>query len=83
MAGVIKVSTGGKLFFARVQRNGAVQRAFKSVIGTPVGACVKGKIPKGSHPGKKAVLAAIKDCAPPKQKGMLAGAIAQARAGTL
>ena len=83
MAGTIKVSSNGKLFFARVQRNGAVQRAFRQVIGTPVGACVKGRIPKGSHPGKKAVMDAIRDCAPPKQKGMLQGAIAQARSGTL
>ena len=79
MAGRISVSTGGKLYFKRVQRNGAVQRAFAKVIGIPVGNCLKGKIPRGSHPGRAAVMQAIKDCAPPKQKGMLQGAIATER----
>ena len=79
MAGRISVSSGGKLFFKRVQRHGAVQRAFAAVIGIPVGRCVASKIPRGSHPGKAAVLQAIRDCAPPKQKGMLQGAIAQER----
>jgi hypothetical protein len=66
MSGKFKVSTGGKLFFSRVVRNGRVQRAFRNQIGIPVGRCVAGKIPRGSHPGKAAVLQAIRDCAPAK-----------------
>ena len=66
MAGKIKVSTAGKLFFSRVVKNGRVQRAFRTQIGIPVGQCVKGRIPLGSHPGKAAVLAAIRACAPAK-----------------
>ena len=66
MAGKIKVSTAGKLFFSRVVKKGRVQRAFREQIGIPVGRCVAGKIPLGSHPGKAAVLAAIRSCAPAK-----------------
>ena len=71
MAGTIKVSSNGKLYFSRVTKNGRVQRAFREVYGIPVGNCVKQRIPRGSHPGKKAVMDAIRDCAPPKQKGAL------------
>lgn len=66
MAGKIKVSTAGKLYFSRVVKNGRVQRAFRTQIGIPVGNCVAGRIPRGSHPGRAAVRAAIKDCAPAK-----------------
>ena len=66
MAGRIKVSTGGKLYFSRVITRGRVQMAFKRQIGDPVGACVAKAIPRGSHPGRAAVLAAIKGCAPRK-----------------
>lgn len=66
MAGKIKVSRTGKLFFSHVVKNGRVQRAFREQIGIPVGRCVAGKIPRGSHPGRAVVLAAIRDCAPAK-----------------
>ena len=63
MAGKIKVSSTGKLFFSRVVKNGRVQRAFRDQIGIPVGNCVAGRIEKGTHPGRTAVRAAIDACA--------------------
>jgi hypothetical protein len=74
MAGKIKVSTSGKLFFSRVVRNGRVQRAFREQIGIPVGNCVRAAIPRGSHPGRAAVLAAIRGCAPAKGMKLRLGA---------
>lgn len=66
MAGKIKVSSTGKLFFSRVVKNGRVQRAFAQRIGIPVGNCVAQAIPRGSHPGRAFVLATIRRCAPRK-----------------
>lgn len=62
MAGKIKVSTAGRLYFSRVVKNGRVQRAFRTQIGIPVGNCVARGIPRGSHPGRATVLSVIKDC---------------------
>lgn len=59
------VSKNGKIFVRRGVRGGWVQKAFKAQIGTPVGNCVKGRVPRGTHPGKKVVMDAIKDCAAP------------------
>mgnify|MGYP001563053438 FL=1 len=47
MAGTIKVSKNGKLFFSHVVTNGRVQKAFAADIGRPAGACVAGRV----HPG--------------------------------
>jgi hypothetical protein len=62
MAGKIKVSPNGKLYFSRVVRNGRVQRAFRQQIGIPVGQCVAAGIPRGSHNGRRRNLQVIRDC---------------------
>lgn len=52
MAGKIKVSKNGKLFFSHVVTSGRVQKAFGEQIGTPAGACVASGVRKGMGIGQ-------------------------------
>lgn len=44
---IIKLSKNMKPFVSRVVRDGKIQKAFGAQIGTPVGACVAGKVHAG------------------------------------
>ena len=67
-----------KPYISAVSRHGVVQRAFAEVIGNPVGACVKSNSREGMTATQ--IKQVVIDCAPSKQKGMLAGKISQLRA---
>lgn len=43
----IKLSKNMRPFVSRVVRDGKIQKAFGDQIGSPVGACVAGKVSKG------------------------------------
>ena len=61
MAGKIKVSKNGKLFFSHVVTSGRVQKAFGDQIGRPVGACVANGVRKGM--GIQQIHQVARDCA--------------------
>ena len=52
MAGKIKVSKNGKLFFSHVVTSGRVQKAFGEQIGRPAGACVAAGVHRGMGIGE-------------------------------
>lgn len=59
--GRVKVSSGGRLFFSRVSRNGRVQRAFAEQIGRPVGGCVRSGVQRGMSGGQ--IHNVVRECA--------------------
>ena len=60
MAGKIKVSKNGKLFFSHVVTKGRVQIAFARHIGIPAGKCVAGAVHKGMGIGE--IHDAVRNC---------------------
>ena len=60
MAGKIKVSKNGKLFFSHVVTSGRVQRAFADQIGRPAGGCVAAGVHRGM--GIQQIHQVVRDC---------------------
>lgn len=63
----VKLRASGKRltpYVGGVVTDGKVQRAFRTQIGQPVGACVRGAVHTGMTSG--AIKKAVRDCAKPK-----------------